>query len=50
MKDTPYSFGAGISIETKAGILTLSYSLGQQFNNGFDGRNGKIHIGLVALL
>ncbi len=50
IKDTPYSFGAGISIETKAGILTLSYSLGQQFNNGFDGRNGKIHIGLVALL
>jgi outer membrane protein assembly factor BamA len=50
IKDIPYSFGAGISIETKAGILTLSYSQGQQFNNGFDGRNGKIHIGLVALL
>ncbi|MCA0429215.1 MAG: hypothetical protein LCH32_01805 [Bacteroidetes bacterium] len=50
IKDLPYSFGAGISIETKAGILTLSYSQGQQFNNGFDGRNGKIHIGLVALL
>ncbi len=50
IKDTPYSFGAGISIDTKAGILTLLYSQGQQFNNGFDGRNGKIHFGLVALL
>lgn len=50
VKDTPYSFGAGISIDTKAGILTLLYSQGQQFNNGFDGRNGKIHFGLVALL
>lgn len=47
--DTPYSVGAGINFETKAGILTLSYALGRQFNNPFDLRTGKIHAGLVAL-
>ncbi len=49
VKDTPYSVGAGINFETKAGIFTLSYALGRQFNNTFDLRTGKIHAGLVAL-
>jgi outer membrane protein assembly factor BamA len=48
-KDMPMSVGAGINFETKAGILTLNYALGNQFNNGFDLRNGKIHFGLTAL-
>ena len=38
-----------LNFETKAGILTLNYALGNQFNNGFDLRNGKIHFGLTAL-
>lgn len=49
VKDMPMSVGAGINFETKAGILTLNYALGNQFNNGFDMRNGKIHFGLTAL-
>ena len=49
LKDTPVSVGAGINFETKAGILTLNYGIGNQFNNGFDLRNGKIHFGLTAL-
>ena len=49
IKDTPISVGAGINFETKAGILTLNYALGNQFNNGFDLRSGKIHFGLTAL-
>lgn len=49
MKDTPVSFGAGINIETRAGILSLNYALGNQFGNGFDLRSGKIHFGLTAL-
>ncbi|MBS1634884.1 MAG: BamA/TamA family outer membrane protein [Bacteroidetes bacterium] len=49
VKDTPYSFGAGINFETKAGIFTLSYGLGKQFGNSFDLRTGKIHAGLVAM-
>lgn len=47
--DTPLSFGAGINFETKAGILTLNYGIGNQQGNGFDFRNGKIHFGLTAL-
>jgi outer membrane protein assembly factor BamA len=49
ISDTPLSFGAGINFETKAGILSINYALGNQFNNGFDLRNGKIHFGLKAL-
>lgn len=47
--DTPVSVGAGVNFETKAGILTLNYGLGNQRGNGFDLRNGKIHFGLTAL-
>jgi hemolysin activation/secretion protein len=49
LKDTPISIGTGINFETKAGILSLNYALGNQFGNGFDIRSGKIHFGLVAL-
>ena len=49
IKDTPVSVGAGVNFETKAGILSLNYGLGNQFGNGFDLRNGKIHFGLTAL-
>jgi outer membrane protein assembly factor BamA len=48
--DTPVSVGAGINFDTKAGILTMNYAIGNQFGNGFDIRSGKIHIGLIALL
>jgi outer membrane protein assembly factor BamA len=48
-KDTPLALGAGINFETKAGILTLNYALGNQLGNGFDVRSGKIHFGLTAL-
>ncbi|MDX2174464.1 MAG: hypothetical protein SFY56_15280 [Bacteroidota bacterium] len=49
LKDTPVSIGAGINFETKAGILSLNYAIGNQFGNGFDPRSGKIHFGLTAL-
>jgi translocation and assembly module TamA len=49
IKDMPVSAGAGVNFETKAGILSLNYALGNQFGNGFDLRNGKIHFGLTAL-
>lgn len=48
-KDIPISVGAGINLDTKAGILTMHYAIGNQFGNGFDLRSGKIHIGLLAL-
>lgn len=49
LADTPFSVGAGINFETKAGIFNLSYALGQQMGNTFDLRTGKIHAGLTAL-
>ncbi len=45
--DIPYSIGAGINFETKAGIFSLNYALGKQFNNPFDIRAGKIHFGVI---
>ena len=49
IKDLPMSVGAGVNFETKAGILSLNYGIGNQFGNGFDVRSGKIHFGLTAL-
>ncbi|HET6245830.1 MAG: BamA/TamA family outer membrane protein [Bacteroidetes bacterium] len=45
--DTPWGFGAGMSFETKAGIFSLNYALGKQFNQNFQLRTGKIHFGIV---
>ena len=46
--DTPYGFGAGVSFETKAGIFSISYALGKQFNNPILLRAGKVHFGIVS--
>lgn len=47
--DMPYSIGAGINFDTKAGIFSLNYALGSQQGNPIDIRAGKIHFGLTAL-
>jgi outer membrane protein assembly factor BamA len=47
VKDTPFGFGAGISFETKAGIFSINYALGRQFNNPIELKGGKIHFGIV---
>lgn len=47
VNDTPTGFGAGISFETKAGIFSINYALGRQFNNPIELRSGKIHFGIV---
>jgi len=49
VSDIPVSVGAGVNFDTKAGILSINYGLGNQFGQGFDLRNGKIHFGLTAL-
>ncbi len=45
--DTPFGFGTGISFETKAGIFSINYALGKQFNNPIDLKTGKVHFGIV---
>ncbi len=49
LTDTPAGFGAGLSFETKAGIFSLTYALGRQFNAPVELRAGKIHFGFTSL-
>ena len=44
LKDTPYGFGAGVSFQTKAGIFSISYALGKQFDNPLLLRAAKVHL------
>lgn len=41
--------GFGISLETKAGLLNLSYAVGKQEKTNFSLANGKIHFGFVSI-
>ncbi len=47
--DAPIAFGVGTSFETKAGIFSLTYALGRQFNNPFEFNGGKLHFGFTSL-
>lgn len=47
--DVPIGFGAGIALETKGGIFSLSYALGRNLDNNIQFRNGKIHFGFVSI-
>ena len=45
--DSPYSFGAGISFQTKAGIFSLNYALGSEQGNPIQFKGAKIHFGFI---
>ena len=47
IEDTPYGFGAGLNFETGAGIFSLYYAVGKQFNNSIEFNKAKIHFGFV---
>jgi len=48
LSDRPYSFGLGISFETNAGIFSVSYAIGKQFDNPVQFRSAKIHFGFIS--
>lgn len=48
INDSPRGFGLGINFETKPGIFSLTYALGQQLNNPVSFRAAKIHFGIVS--
>ncbi len=48
VEDTPYGFGAGLNFETGAGIFSLYYAVGKQFNNSIEFNKAKIHFGFVS--
>lgn len=47
VSDTPFGLGAGVSFETNAGIFTINYAIGKQFDNPIDIRAAKIHFGFI---
>jgi outer membrane protein assembly factor BamA len=49
VNDIPYGFGTGVSFQTKAGIFSISYALGKQFDNPILLRAAKVHFGIVSL-
>lgn len=48
ISDTPYGFGLGMDFETKAGIFSISYALGKQFDNPVEIKSAKIHFGYIS--
>jgi len=48
LSDDPFGFGGGINFETNAGVFSLTYALGKQFDNNVSFRGGKIHFGFVS--
>ncbi len=47
LEDKPWGAGAGMNIETGAGIFSLYYAVGKQMNNPIEIRNAKIHFGFI---
>lgn len=47
ISDRPYGFGAGLNFETGAGIFSLYYAVGRQFNNPVEFNKAKVHFGFV---
>jgi translocation and assembly module TamA len=47
LTDRPYGFGAGFNFETGAGIFSIFYAVGKEFNNPIDFNKAKVHFGFV---
>lgn len=47
-EDFPWGFGIGMDFDTNAGIFTLSYAVGKQFDNPFEIQTAKIHFGYIS--
>jgi outer membrane protein assembly factor BamA len=47
--DNPIGTGAGITFDTKAGIFSISYAVGKQFDSPFSLKAGKINFGFLSM-
>jgi len=47
-EDTPTGFGAGLNLQTRAGIFTISYAMGRQFDNPVNLSTAKVHFGYTS--
>ncbi len=43
----PWGFGAGLTLSTRAGQLSVSYAIGMRPNEAFSISNGKLHFGYI---
>lgn len=46
--DFPVGFGAGLNLQTKAGMFSISYALGTQQGNPVEFRSAKVHLGYIS--
>ncbi|MFH2143888.1 MAG: BamA/TamA family outer membrane protein, partial [Bacteroidota bacterium] len=46
-RDNPLGIGIGLDFDTNAGIFTIIYAIGKQFDNSFDFQAAKIHFGYL---
>lgn len=46
--DTPYGFGAGLNLETNAGVFSITWALGTRKDNPMQFRSAKIHLGYIT--
>jgi len=46
-EDTPIGFGIGMNLQTRAGIFTLIWALGRQYDNPINIGSAKVHIGYI---
>jgi hypothetical protein len=47
ISDKPWGAGAGLNLETGAGIFSLYYAVGTQMGNPIEFRRAKVHFGIV---
>jgi len=47
LQDKPYSFGAGMTFETRAGLFNISYGVGGRDNSPLQLRSSKVHFGYI---
>ncbi len=48
VSDKPWGVGAGMNIETNAGVFSLYYAMGSQKGNSLEIQSAKIHFGFVS--
>jgi hemolysin activation/secretion protein len=47
LNDNPYSLGAGMTFETRAGLFNISYAVGARNQTSLQLRSSKIHFGYI---
>jgi outer membrane protein assembly factor BamA len=46
VRDAPWGLGLGFAFNTPAGIFSINYAMGKQFDNPFDIKGAKVHFGI----